>query len=198
MALRIGKLFANPGGALMEAKRRPTYSDAMGTLALAAVLAALAGGIAVAQLGGMMSGLTLMAAAGIFVLVLLGGLFVGLIIKLITVTLGGKGDYLHGLTAAAYTALAPSAGMLVAAIFMRIPIAGTVVSFVALALALARGVSTLYRSLKELFGTDMVTAFVAVSILAMVLAVAFWGSVATILGGQLPAIPGLPGLTPAA
>jgi hypothetical protein len=63
-----------------------------------------------------------------------------------------------------------------------------------LALALAAGVSTFYRSIKELFSTDMVTAFVTVSIFALVIGMAFWGTIMTTLAGQLLTTGGLGGL----
>jgi hypothetical protein len=176
-----------PAEAIAAAKKKPTYGDALGTLIVDGIIIAVTVAIFVTQLGGMAGLGTMfsqglgMATVGAFVLTFVGGLFFALLTKLVVNTLGGKGDYLHGLTVVAYSLAAPATGLLVTAIFFTVQWIGPLVGFLAIAVALALGFATLYRSIKELFATDMITALVAVGILTLVITIAF-AFVAPMLG----------------
>ncbi|HLC54579.1 MAG TPA: hypothetical protein VJK07_03035, partial [Candidatus Nanoarchaeia archaeon] len=67
-------------------------------------------------------------------------------------------------------------GFLAASILSWIPFS-TGVQIIVLALMLASGVSTIYRGIKELYRTDMVTALVVVSISVLVIFLAVYASV---------------------
>lgn len=187
MCRNIPKLLMAPAEAIAAAKKKTTYGDALGTLIVDGIIIAVTVAIFVTQLGGMAGLGTMfsqglgMATVGAFVLTFVGGLFFALLTKLVVNTLGGKGDYLHGLTVVAYSLAAPAVGLLVTAIFFTVQWIGPLVGFLAIAVALALGFATLYRSIKELFATDMITALVAVGILTLVITIAF-AFVAPMLG----------------
>lgn len=195
MCRNFPKLLTAPAEAIAAAKKQASYGDALGTLIVDGIVAAIAAAIFVTQLSGLMGlgamlgqGLA-MAAVSVFVLTFIGGLFFALLTKLVVNTLGGKGDYLHGLTTIAYTIAAPVVGLLITAIFVAVQWVGPLIGFIALSIGLALGIATLYRAIKELFATDMITALVAVGVLTIVVMLAFW-SVAPMLG-----LSGLKGLT---
>jgi hypothetical protein len=111
------------------------------------------------------------SALSVFAVTLIISIILGFILKIIVTTLGGAGKYFEGLTVVAYALLPMAASLFVASIFALVP-AGIVISAIAVALGFACGLSMLYRGIKELFRTDMVTALVAVSILIIVLLIA--------------------------
>ena len=195
MCRNIPKLLTAPAEAIAAARKRASYGDALGTLIVDGIIAAIAAAIFVTQLGGM-AGLGAMLGQGlgiavvtVFIAVFIGGLFFGLLTKLVVNTLGGKGDYVEGLTTIAYCMAAPAVALLVTAIFFLVPTLGLLIGFFALSLGLSLGFATLYRSVKELFATDMVTALVAVGILTMIVVTTF-AFLMPMLG-----LSGLPGLT---
>jgi len=179
MCRNFPKLLMAPAEAIMAARKKATFGDALGTLIVDGIVLAVAAAIFVTQLGSMtglgaMLGQGLgMVAVSVFVLTFVGGLFFALLTKLVVNTLGGKGDYVHGLTVDAYSLAAPSVASLVTAIFFAVQWVGPIVGFLALSLGIALGISTFYRAIKELFATDMITALVAVGVLMLALTVAF-------------------------
>jgi len=178
MCRNFPKLLTAPAEAIAIAKKRASYGDALGTLIVDGIIMAIATAIFITQIGAMSSlgviegqGLG-MAAIGMFVLTFLGGLFFALLVNLVTNTLGGNGDYLHGLTTTAYTLAAPAIGFLATAIFFVIPWVGPIIGLLALSIGIALGVATLYRAIKDLYATDMVTSLVAVGILMLAITAA--------------------------
>ncbi|MEM7813747.1 MAG: hypothetical protein QW548_02505 [Candidatus Aenigmatarchaeota archaeon] len=168
-----------PAEAIAVAKKKASYGDALGTLVVDGIVLAVAAAI-LFTVGGSFAGLGAMLGQGVglavvsvFAAVLVGGLFFALLAKIVACTLGGKGGYLEALTVCAYSLGAPAVSLLVVAIFASMQYVGLLIGFIALSLGIALGVSTLYRSIKELFSTDMVTALVAVGILTMVVFTAF-------------------------
>jgi hypothetical protein len=115
-------------------------------------------------------------AVGVFLLTFVGTFILGWIVELIATTLGGKGKFYEGLTSVVNAFVVPSIGVLIAAIFIHIMPVGIGVIFIALAVTIALGLATLYRSIKDLFSVDMITAFVTVSILTMALILAVLGA----------------------
>jgi hypothetical protein len=179
MCRNIPKLLMAPAEAIAAAKKKATYGDALGTLIVDGIVFAVAAAIFIAQLGstaglGSMLGQGIgVATVSVFVLTFIGGLFFALLAKLVVNTLGGKGEYLHGLTVTSYSIAAPAVTMLITAIFFTVQWIGPLVGFLAISIGFALGFATFYRSIKELFATDMITALVAVGILTLVLTVAF-------------------------
>jgi hypothetical protein len=171
---KFSKLVSNPVEAILETKKYTNTVEAIGTLVIAAIIAAISIGIMIVRLGLVPFQMAALAAVAGFVVMVVACLFLGYVIKIITVTLGGKGNYAEGLTAISYAVFAPAVGALVSSIVSTIPYVGPIISFVVLVLACALGISTFYRAVKELFSVDMVTSLVAVSIFVMVLMTAGW------------------------
>jgi hypothetical protein len=85
-------------------------------------------------------------------------------------TLGGRGEYFEGVTAVAYTSLPISVGIVIAAIISAVAtgsaaIAGAIINFVVLAFFGVLGLAIMYRSVRELFRTDMITALIGVAVI---------------------------------
>jgi hypothetical protein len=193
------QIIRSPGDAIALAKKRGGIGDALGALALAGIIGGAGASIALVQIGPR-AGLAELAlqflasgAAAVFLLVLIGGLFVSFILTIILNTLGGRGKLADGLTAVAYSLAAPSIGLLAAALLSFVPLAGAILAFAVLAAALALGAATLYRATTELFGANMITAFVAFSILFGSLLLAVSGSSA-LLGINVAGSLGLPAM----
>lgn len=99
----------------------------------------------------------------------------GWVVKIAAVNLGGRGDFYEGFTAITY-ALAPfAAGLLAISLLLYLPVIGSIIAFFVVLPALAAALSILYRAIKELYRTDMLVAFVTVSITitVFVLAIVF-------------------------
>jgi hypothetical protein len=110
----------------------------------------------------------------IFLVGFLSTIFIGWIIQLIIVTLGGKGKYFEGLTAYVLGLFPISLGFFIASIISYIPVVGFFISFILIASFSALGISMFYRGLKEMFGTDMITTWIGVSILIVSIFMAFY------------------------
>lgn len=117
------------------------------------------------------------------------GLFLGLLAHIIAQNFGGKGQYFAALTSVTYALAAPAVGLFVASILLFIPAVGFVIGYIILALTVAHGLSTLYRSYKELYGMDMITTFVSISIitLTIILSMLLLGANASFLSVLSPA-----------
>jgi len=170
----------NPVQSIKKTKKQKNMGKTITDLALVGVITAIAvliASIRTPLLTGSSLGLTtLISAISVFLLVLIGGLILGWIVQIITTTLGGKGKYYEGLRAIVNTLIAPSIGALIASIFLYVPAVGTAVIFLVLAVTIALGLATLYRSIKELFSTDIITALVTVSVLSMAVVIAIMGA----------------------
>ncbi|MBI4020242.1 MAG: hypothetical protein HY367_02835 [Candidatus Aenigmarchaeota archaeon] len=126
----------------------------------------------------------------VFFLLFIGGLFYGWLAKLTFTTLGGKGNYFEGLTTIAVPLKLLSIGFIISAIFSYVPIVGSVVAFIALAISGVLAYSMMLRAAKELFATDMITAFVGVTVLMTITILAFYGAFVFGLAGLSSFLPG--------
>ncbi len=185
-------ILKNPVAAVMKAKKKNMGKTAV-TLIESCILFGLTAAIVIMQTGGLSQTAVFLAAVSftyLFVLVLVASIVFGYVLKIIATTLGGSGKYYEGLTVVAYTLVPISAAMFVASILSFLPVVGVLLNIIVLSVGFALGVSLLYRSIKELFRTDMVVALVAVSVLVIVLFIAatvsFGLSTLTQLGGILP------------
>ena len=179
----VGKHLSRPAEAILESKKRRSTGKTFVYLILSSVLIALAAAIATAKatlLLGAVGTASVVIAIGVFLLVLVGGLIVGWLIQLIATTLGGKGRYYEGLTSVTNSLIVPAIGAVAAAILSYVPYIGLPLVFLVLAITLSIGVASLYRSVKELFSTDMITAFVVVSVLTLALILALLGTVVSL------------------
>jgi hypothetical protein len=131
------------------------------------------------------------AALGVFLIVFIGGLFLGWVLKLTFTILGGDGGYFEGLTVISYSLLPLSVGTVIFSVFTYVPIIGGIVSFAAIAVFSAIAYATLYRASKELFHTDMITAFIGVSVIAAIMIISLYASLFSTLLGLQSLIPGM-------
>lgn len=66
---------------------------------------------------------------------------------------------------------------------------GSLLSFIAVAVFFALGYASMYRFAKELYDTEMIEAFVGVSVLFAIVIVAIYGGLATSLPGLKMVLP---------
>jgi len=175
----VGKHLSRPAEAILESKKKRSTSKTISYLLLSSVLIAIAAAIATAKsslLLGVASTAPIIIAVGVFLLVLIGALVIGWLVQLVATILGGKGKYYEGLTSVTNALIVPSVGAVAAAVLSYIPFIGIPLVFLVLAISLSMGLATLYRSVKELFSSDMITAFVVVSVLSLALIIALLGT----------------------
>ena len=184
----------------IKSKREENLGKAVGILVVSAILFAIAAMIAfygAQQLSKFIpSEMTALGYAGIgggmFLLIFLGGLFYGWLLQLIMNVFTEKGKYLDGLTVVSYSCLPVSIGAIIAVIVGLIPWIGSVISFVVMAIFSVIGYALVYQLTRNLFESDMITAFVAIIVLTGATALAVSISAVTgisILKGLLPFLP---------
>lgn len=171
------KILTSPEKAIAEAKKEKNLTKSIEVLVAAAVLLAIATLIGVLPIP-TMANQRVESALGVFLFVVVGGLFLGWIVKIAMTTLGGQGKYFEGLTVVSYSCLPISIGVLIAAIASVAGAIGAVISFVALAFFVVLGTAIMYRGIKDLFKTDMVTALVGVLVIYIAIITAAYGSTA--------------------
>ncbi|KHO47655.1 MAG: hypothetical protein QT00_C0002G0315 [archaeon GW2011_AR5] len=173
-------ILRNPTKAILAAKK-PNPKKAMMALLESSVIFAIAAGILVAKtVPAFVAGSVITT----FFMALMAIVLFSLVVYITTTTLGGRGKYIEGLTATAYSAVPVSAGLLVVALLAWMPfVIG--VQIVVLALTLALGISMLHRGIKELYRVDMVTSFISVAISVFVILLAVYASVGISLLGRL-------------
>jgi hypothetical protein len=163
----------NPVKAIENAKKKRTMGKTVGLMIVTAIVFGISVLILLAKTLAFTTVIGVGAFIGVFLLTLVFTLLFGLIIQIAAVTLGGKGEYYEGLTSITYALWPISIGFLIAVIIALIPYA-SVISGIILAVLFALGISTLYRSIKELFKIDMITSFVVVSIVILALFVGIY------------------------
>ncbi len=157
------EIFRDTGKAFSNAAKRKSMQKTGQVLVESGVMATAAIVI-------LTSKLTL--APWIFALVICLGIVAGFVIKIIANALGAKGGFFEGLTAISY-ALAPlTLATLLIAVLAWLPVLGIILGLLASLILFAFGLAVLYRGVKEMFRTDMITAFVAVSVLALAFIIA--------------------------
>lgn len=200
------KLFTSPGEVVKDIKKKKSIGNSMGVLALAGVIFAITAVIGTTKLisfipgsellsgvGGMGLGIAAVAA---FLIIFIGGLFLGWLLKITMNTLGTKGDYFSGLSSIAYPLMILSVSNLVAVLLTYVPYIGGLLAFLVTIILGVMAFALTYRMIKELFVTDMVTAFIGVLVVwAAAIAAGLYGGAITIgTIGRLPIIPGIPGV----
>lgn len=180
-------IIRNPAKSIAGAKKRKSMNRTLIVAVESAVLFAVAAAVVMAKTG--FSALVLAAAVSAFLFVLICILLFGLIVQIAATTLGCRGKYYEGLTAAAYSTVPMAVGVFVVSLLALVPMAAGL-RLMVIALTFALGFSLLYRAIKELFATDMITSFVvvSVSILAVFAAVyvSFGFSMLTNMAALLP------------
>jgi hypothetical protein len=183
---------------LIKTKKEAELGKSLGILALAAMLIAVAVAIGVtmvpvAALGtiptvGAMGGAV---AVVTWVAVFVGGLFYAWLIQLLMQVLGGKGKYVHGLATVAYPALLIAIGVLISVALMLIPLIGGILAFVVMTSLAVVAYAMVFRLLRLLFEVDLLTAFIAIVVLAGGTMLAIYITILTFYITALPFITGL-------
>jgi hypothetical protein len=176
------EILTNPVAAIMHAKKRKDMSETIQLLIVDWII------ISVAFLLIPNLGLAAKAAAAAFVGVvgILGTLFFGFLIQLVFNVLGGKGRFYEGLTSAVYAKFPIAVGIFIAALFTWLPFAGLPIAVLASIIFTIIGVVAFYRSVKELFGTDIITAWIGVSILVLGIILGLYIAAVPLVGSGFP------------
>lgn len=203
MKMGVLSLFLNPVDAITNAKANKSIGTTILLLIVISLVMGILVGVAMASgsrsypyysYGSYRPGVDITLVVGgifaAFVVVFLGGLFIGLLAKIAVRTLGGTGGYFEGLTSVVYSFFIPSIAILIGGVLMMLPrgdafatMVSTVIAAILMMWAVVLGAATFYRSLKELFNTDMITAYVGGSVLGagvavvyvlMILGTVFW------------------------
>jgi hypothetical protein len=166
------KLFTNPGEAFKEIKKVKGLGKAIGVLAIAAIIFAIVGVIGATAIFKVVPTLPMTAGAGAgiaavitFLVIFIGGLFFAWLLQLTMNTLGCKGDFNAGLVPVAYPLLILSVGTLVSALLAYIPMVGGILAFLVTIILTVMAFALTYRAIKEMFATDMITAFIGLLVL---------------------------------
>ncbi len=112
------------------------------------------------------------AAFGTFVT----GLFISWAFSIGMNMLGGRGKFYEGLVSVAYPLKLLSIGVVITAVSSYAGLAGGIISFLALTTFGILGYTAMLRATKDMFGVDMITAFIGVSALLVVIMMAFYSS----------------------
>jgi len=184
----ILSLFSNPPQAIIEAKKSKSMGMTMVVLLFSAVLIAILVAIITAMSTRSYSSwdyyssyhsqvnaaAAIVGAFAAFMGVFLGTLFGGYLVSVVMKTLGGSGGFFEGLTSLAYSLYVPSVAIFIMGLLIlggaAAGGAGAIMVFVGMVVLIwgvVIGMATFYRSLKELFSTDMVTAIACSLIMSM-------------------------------
>lgn len=192
------KHYLDPVKCVQEARKHKDMGRSLLILAIASVLFAVSLGLGLNRLGSVLpSNIPMTATRGVGVAILgfsiffLGGLFLGWLTKLTFHILGGKGHYYKGLSTVVYSLKYISVGILLAVLLSYIPFLGGLLAFLSVSTFGVISYATLYRAARELFGVDMITAFVGISVIFAVIMLSFYGSVAFGAGGMFQGLGGL-------
>jgi len=131
-----------------------------------------------------------------FIVPFVGSLFLGIVLVLIINTLGGNGVYFDGLTSLSYSLLPLSIGIFLLITInsltmtitdMNINMITGLIAFAIGTFFTAESVAIMYRTIKELFETDMITAFVGAAVLSAAIVIPLYVAIyfpifATLLG----------------
>lgn len=161
----------NPVKALERAKKERNMTKAVITTVVASVIFAI--GVALTSVMTLPIATTTGFAGIFFLFALIAILFSGLITELSANVLGGKGQFFEGLTVTANAGILLSIGFLISSIFSLVPY-GIVVSVIAFGVFFALSIATLFRGIKEMFKTDMMTSFLTFIVLMVTLLVAMY------------------------
>ncbi len=174
------QLITNIETAVRDTKKKKNLSEIISIQIVSSLLIALS----VFLIGVKIGKITEFFYTGITVFILLfTGMFVAAyFIEIIMDVLVGKGSYTNALIATVYSMVSPSVGMIIAGLLLFIPYS-SVFSVLILIYTIAMGNATFFRMIKELYKTDYITVFVAVSVFTTALIVGIWiGAVYTGIG----------------
>jgi hypothetical protein len=130
-----------------------------------------------ALLAGMWN-VVMITALSSFASVVLISIIFSFVVGISAVIMTERGKYISGLAAVAHAFAPVSVGFLLMAIISLLPYAGVLLGGIVMIPFIAMGLSMLYKSVKEIYKTDMVTALIVVSVamLTMIVLVMFMGT----------------------
>ena len=178
------QLLTDPVVAINRAKHQRNYNELLALVFIEWVLVGLGLAVTLRDFG-VPAALSFGVAIGACGIVLT--LFGGFLLQLVFHVLGGKGTYWTGLTVSAYSKFPLAFAILLGSILFTIPFIGTVVGVVLFIVMAILSFSTLYRSIKELFQVDIVTAWIGVSVLLLSFVVTVYLSI-ILLSPHFPAL----------
>lgn len=182
----IKELLLNPVEAIKEAKRKKDIDKISALLLIEWFIIGIANVIVYANLGylRMMSiGLTVFLAGIPLVL------FFAFLLKIVMTTLGGKGDYYKGLASIVYGTFAIALGILISSPFFYVPKVGFLFGLFILSISGVLSVATFYRSVKELFETDIITTWIGIGLIAVGITIGIYLTLILLLGGTSNLLP---------
>lgn len=127
-----------------------------------AVILAVATGIAMAKTQMFIAGTS---AIAVFVAVIFGVLYFAIVLKGVIKALLNKGEYQHALAVVTNSLLAISIGILIASILTYVPVIGIGLAYLVFVPFAGLSYAVMFKLIKNLYGTDMITSFVTVTIL---------------------------------
>lgn len=181
------RVFTHPGEAIRIAKKIGSTGTSIGVLALAALVFAIISAIGTTKIMSLFPGAipyttgvsTGIAAVVTFVIIFIGGLFFSWILQLVMKVLDTKSTYFAGVTTIAYPLLLLSIANLIAIGAGYIPYVGGIVAFLVSLIFACMAFALTYRAIKELFGTDIITAFIGLLVVwAAIIAAGLYGGLA--------------------
>jgi len=116
-------------------------------------------------------------------------LFFAFLLKIVMITLGGKGNYYRALTALVYGTFALSIGILISSPFFYVPKFGFLFGLLFLSISGALSIATLYRAVKEFFETDIMTTWIGMGLVATGLTIGIYLTIILLLGGTSDFLP---------
>jgi hypothetical protein len=180
----IRDILMNPVKAILKAKKDRNMNKTLLILVISWIMVGISFSITLYRIGTPI--IALSSALAIFLFGTLFSLFYGYIINVVMNVLGGKGKYYDGLTAATYSSLPISIGILVTTVLSFINVVlGGLLGFIALAITTALSLSIYFRAIKEFYSTDMVVTFVGFLVTIYVLMIAIYLSLGFSIGSSI-------------
>jgi hypothetical protein len=110
-------------------------------------------------------------------------LFFAFLLKIIITTLGGKGNYHRALASIVLGTFAISMGILLSSPFFYVPKVGFLFGLFILIVTGVLSLATFYRAVKELFGVDIMTAWIGIGLVAAGVTLGVYLTIILLLGG---------------
>lgn len=176
----VKELLLNPVEAIKKAKAKKDVESVSSLLVIEWLIIGLANAISFGNLGK-----TTMAYTGITI-VLLGipmTLFISFLLFIIMRNLSGRGSYYKALTSVTYGLFAMSIGILIASPFFYVPKVGFLFTLFIFSVSVVLSLSTLYKSVKELFETDIMTTWIGIGFIGVGLTLAVYLTILLLFGG---------------
>jgi len=180
----VREILMNPIKAILKAKKNRDINKTLLVLVLSWIMIGISFSITLYRIG--IPLIALSSALAIFLFGILFSLFYGYIINVVMNVLGGRGKYYDGLTAATYSSLPISIGILVTAFLSFINVVlGGLLGFLILAVTTALSLTVYFRAIKEFYSTDMVITFVGFLVTIYVLMIAIYLSLGFSVGSSI-------------